>query len=126
MLYQLSYRRTAPDITPSDGRRALRRGPPALYPSMPVKRLLGPSSRLCSALALLGLLVYGVTHQAPSRTLDQALIDGRHPLAPQATRALPVLTGGERPADLRSVARLLPRPRRRPQLLGLLVYGPAG
>jgi cytochrome c biogenesis protein CcmG/thiol:disulfide interchange protein DsbE len=44
-------------------------------------------------LALLGLLIYGVSHQAPNRTLDQALADGLRPLAPHASQMLPRLTG---------------------------------
>ncbi|MGH2853778.1 MAG: peroxiredoxin family protein [Solirubrobacteraceae bacterium] len=58
-----------------------------------MRRLLGPTLATLLGAALLGLLVYGVTHQAPSRTLDQAIADGQHPLAPEATRALPALTG---------------------------------
>jgi cytochrome c biogenesis protein CcmG/thiol:disulfide interchange protein DsbE len=58
-----------------------------------VKRLLLPAiaSLLCAA--FLGLLIYGVTHEAPSRTIDQALADGQQPLAPRAAETLPVLTG---------------------------------
>ena len=40
---------------------------------------------------LIGLLVYGVTTQSASRTLDASVHEGRHPAAPDATRALPVL-----------------------------------
>jgi cytochrome c biogenesis protein CcmG, thiol:disulfide interchange protein DsbE len=43
---------------------------------------------------LIGLLIYGVTTLSPSRTLDQALADGEHPLAPASARALPLLDGG--------------------------------
>jgi cytochrome c biogenesis protein CcmG/thiol:disulfide interchange protein DsbE len=42
---------------------------------------------------LIGLLVYGVTTQGASRTLDEAVAKGQHPPAPQAGRALPVLSG---------------------------------
>jgi cytochrome c biogenesis protein CcmG, thiol:disulfide interchange protein DsbE len=42
---------------------------------------------------LIGLLVYGVTTQSASRTLDEAVAKGQHPAAPQATRTLPVLSG---------------------------------
>jgi cytochrome c biogenesis protein CcmG/thiol:disulfide interchange protein DsbE len=42
---------------------------------------------------LIGLLVYGVTAQSASRTLDEALAHGQHPAAPQAHRTLPVLSG---------------------------------
>jgi cytochrome c biogenesis protein CcmG, thiol:disulfide interchange protein DsbE len=58
-----------------------------------VKRLLGPTIASLLGAALLGLLVYGVTHQAPSRSIDQALADGQQPLAPQATETLPALIG---------------------------------
>ncbi len=72
---------------------------------MPVRRLLGPALATLLGAALLGLLLYGVTHQAPSRTLDQALADGQQPLAPDATRALPALTsGGRGPVSDRSLA----------------------
>ncbi|MFI5005191.1 MAG: peroxiredoxin family protein [Solirubrobacterales bacterium] len=57
-----------------------------------MRRLLAPVIAILLGGALLGLLVYGVTHQAASRTLDQALADGQQPLAPQATRALPELS----------------------------------
>lgn len=43
---------------------------------------------------LIGLLIYGVTAQSASRTLDEAIAQGGHPVAPQATRTLPVLSGG--------------------------------
>ncbi len=42
---------------------------------------------------LIGLLVYGVTTQSASRTLDEAVAQGEHPMAPQATRKLQVLSG---------------------------------
>ena len=45
---------------------------------------------------LIGLLVYGVTTQSASRTLDEAVAQGRHPPAPQAARTLPVLSGAPR------------------------------
>ena len=44
-------------------------------------------------LSLIGLLIYGITHQAASRTLDDAVAQGRWPLAPDATQALPSLSG---------------------------------
>ncbi len=42
---------------------------------------------------LIGLLVYGVSTQGASRTLDEAVAKGQHPPAPQAARTLPVLSG---------------------------------
>jgi cytochrome c biogenesis protein CcmG, thiol:disulfide interchange protein DsbE len=43
--------------------------------------------------ALLGLLVYGVSSQAPNRTLDEALARGEHPKAPLANVSVPPLSG---------------------------------
>jgi len=40
---------------------------------------------------LIGLLIYGISHQSASRTLDEAVAKGQHPLAPDATRSLPDL-----------------------------------
>jgi cytochrome c biogenesis protein CcmG/thiol:disulfide interchange protein DsbE len=46
---------------------------------------------------VIGLLVYGVTAQAPNRTLDELVARGQHPAAPEAARTLPILGGhGER------------------------------
>lgn len=50
--------------------------------------------------ALLGLLIYGVSHQAANRTLDEALKQGKHPVAPYASKPLPSLSGeGESSLD---------------------------
>lgn len=47
--------------------------------------------------SLLGLLIYGISHQASSRSLDEALHHGVHPLAPRGGEKLPILGGaGER------------------------------
>jgi cytochrome c biogenesis protein CcmG/thiol:disulfide interchange protein DsbE len=43
--------------------------------------------------ALVGLLVYGITTQAPSRSLDEALKHGTYPQAPSADHMLPRLSG---------------------------------
>jgi cytochrome c biogenesis protein CcmG/thiol:disulfide interchange protein DsbE len=43
--------------------------------------------------ALIGLLIYGVSHQAASRTLDDLVHAGKHPSAPEASRTLPILGG---------------------------------
>jgi len=40
-----------------------------------------------------GLLIYGVSAQSANRTLDEQLVRGRRPPAPDATRSLPMLTG---------------------------------
>ena len=48
-------------------------------------------------LALIGLLVYGISTRSASRTLDDALASGLHPQAPSASTALPLLAqSGER------------------------------
>jgi cytochrome c biogenesis protein CcmG, thiol:disulfide interchange protein DsbE len=102
VLYQLSYRRAdrayyASARVPACGRIApARRAPPALYPSGVVKRLILPTLACLCGAALLGLLAYGVAHQSPSRSLDEALAHGDPPLAPAATHTLPVLQGSGR------------------------------
>ena len=45
---------------------------------------------------LIGLLIYGISHQSASRTLDELVARGDYPLAPQAARTLPVLGHGGR------------------------------
>jgi cytochrome c biogenesis protein CcmG, thiol:disulfide interchange protein DsbE len=50
---------------------------------------------------LIGLLIYGISHQAASRTLDEAVAHGQHPAAPDATHSLPGLSGA-RSASLTS------------------------
>jgi cytochrome c biogenesis protein CcmG, thiol:disulfide interchange protein DsbE len=42
---------------------------------------------------LIGLLVYGVSTQSASRTLDTSVHEGRRPTAPDASRTLPMLGG---------------------------------
>jgi len=46
-----------------------------------------------AGVCLVGLLVYGVSNQAANRTLDTLLAEGKQPLAPAASRMLPVLGG---------------------------------
>ncbi len=58
-----------------------------------MKRLLLPILASLVGAAFLGLLIYGVANQAPSRSIDQALADGQQPLAPQSGTPLPVLIG---------------------------------
>ncbi len=41
--------------------------------------------------ALIGLLIYGISHQSASRTLDDLVAHGKYPSAPDAGNALPVL-----------------------------------
>jgi cytochrome c biogenesis protein CcmG, thiol:disulfide interchange protein DsbE len=52
---------------------------------------------------LIGLLIYGVSARSASRTLDEAVAQGRHPRAPDAAHTLPGLSGA-RPAALSSLA----------------------
>ncbi len=59
-----------------------------------MKRLIVPTLASIFGLALLALLIYGVTHQSPSRTLDEAVASGHWPAAPEAKHSLPALTGG--------------------------------
>ena len=42
---------------------------------------------------LVALLIYGISHQSASRTLDEALAHSQHPLAPDAGQTLPGLSG---------------------------------
>ncbi len=43
--------------------------------------------------ALIGLLVYGISTQSPTRTLDDSIEHGLHPEAPSAKTLLPLLSG---------------------------------
>lgn len=45
---------------------------------------------------LIGLLVYGVSTKSASRSLDTKVHEGKRPLAPDASRELPVLGGNGR------------------------------
>ncbi|HTD58070.1 MAG TPA: TlpA disulfide reductase family protein, partial [Solirubrobacteraceae bacterium] len=58
------------------------------------KRFLTPVAVGLAGAALLGLLVYGVSAQAPARTLDEAVARHSSPTAPSAGAQLPVLSGG--------------------------------
>jgi cytochrome c biogenesis protein CcmG/thiol:disulfide interchange protein DsbE len=60
---------------------------------VPVKRLFLPTLVSLLGATFLGLLIYGVAHQAPSHSIDQALADHQRPLAPHAADNLPVLSG---------------------------------
>jgi cytochrome c biogenesis protein CcmG/thiol:disulfide interchange protein DsbE len=57
------------------------------------KRLYMPIIAGLAGAALVGLLVYGVSAQSPTRTLDDAVHHGLHPTAPAAGYALPLLSG---------------------------------
>ncbi len=58
-----------------------------------MRRRLLPILATLAGAALIGLLIYGVTHQSSSRTLDERVARGEHPPAPDAARTLPVLSG---------------------------------
>jgi len=58
-----------------------------------VRRRLLPILVSVLGACLVGLLIYGVSAQSASRTLDEALAQGQHPLAPEAARTLPGLAG---------------------------------
>jgi cytochrome c biogenesis protein CcmG/thiol:disulfide interchange protein DsbE len=62
--------------------------------TLSAKRVLLPIIASLAGIALVGLLVYGVSAQSASRTLDELVASGRYPAAPQAARQLPVLGGG--------------------------------
>jgi cytochrome c biogenesis protein CcmG/thiol:disulfide interchange protein DsbE len=56
-----------------------------------VKLRLAPVLISIAGLSLIGLLVYGISTRAASRTLDTLVHEGQRPTAPDASRALPVL-----------------------------------
>ena len=70
-----------------------------------MRRRIVPILVSLAGACLIGLLVYGVTAQWASRTLDEAVAQGQHPTRPQAARTLPVLSGI---ADGAPVTRSLP------------------
>jgi cytochrome c biogenesis protein CcmG, thiol:disulfide interchange protein DsbE len=57
------------------------------------KRMLIPVAIGVVGAALVGLLVYGISTQAPTRTLDDGVEHGLHPPAPAASERLPLLSG---------------------------------
>jgi cytochrome c biogenesis protein CcmG/thiol:disulfide interchange protein DsbE len=59
-----------------------------------MKRVLIPALWCVAGAAVVALLIYGVTHQAASRTLDEAVARGQYPSAPDPTMALPLLGAG--------------------------------
>ncbi|GAC1438322.1 MAG: TlpA disulfide reductase family protein [Solirubrobacteraceae bacterium] len=56
---------------------------------MYVKRILGPAASIAVAAALLALFVFGLAKQSDNRSLDQAVISGKRPPAPNGS--LPLL-----------------------------------
>jgi len=59
--------------------------------ALPTRRPILPILVSLAGAALVGLLIYGVSAQPASRTLDEQVAADRHPVAPVATRALPLL-----------------------------------
>ena len=70
---------------------------------MAVRRLVLPILVSLAGAALLGLLIYGISNQAASRSLDEQVAHGEQPAAPDAGRVLPRL-GGAGKASLASYA----------------------
>jgi cytochrome c biogenesis protein CcmG/thiol:disulfide interchange protein DsbE len=58
-----------------------------------VRRRILPIAVSLGGACLIGLLIYGVTTRSSSSTLDEAVAHNLHPVAPQATRRLPALSG---------------------------------
>jgi cytochrome c biogenesis protein CcmG/thiol:disulfide interchange protein DsbE len=56
------------------------------------RRILPILASLAGA-CLIGLLIYGISAQSASRTLDQRVAEGKHPRAPDDSHSLPVLSG---------------------------------
>jgi cytochrome c biogenesis protein CcmG/thiol:disulfide interchange protein DsbE len=61
---------------------------------MAVRRRALPILASLAGACLIGLLIYGVTAQSASRTLDELVARGQRAPAPEASRSLPVLGGG--------------------------------
>jgi cytochrome c biogenesis protein CcmG/thiol:disulfide interchange protein DsbE len=60
-------------------------------------RAMIPTAVAVLAVALVGLLVYGVARSGENKTLDDAVKSGSRPTAPASTMSLPLLNGpGER------------------------------
>ena len=72
------------------------------YPCAAVKRRILPAIVALAGAGLVALLIYGVSHQAASRTLDEMVASGRYPPAPGASTSLPVL-GGDGKSSLASL-----------------------
>lgn len=61
---------------------------------MAVRRRALPIFASLAGACLIGLLIYGVSAQSPNRSIDEQVVRGVHPAAPDATRALPILGAG--------------------------------
>jgi cytochrome c biogenesis protein CcmG/thiol:disulfide interchange protein DsbE len=71
----------------------LGRLPLMIVNSTAVKRRLLPIVASLIGAALVGLLIYGVSAQTTNRTLDESVARKDYPVAPEATRKLPILGG---------------------------------
>ncbi|HEX5225055.1 MAG TPA: TlpA disulfide reductase family protein [Solirubrobacteraceae bacterium] len=56
-----------------------------------MKRRILPILITVVGAGLIGLLIYGVSHQAASRSIDEQIGEGREPVAPDASEVLPAL-----------------------------------
>jgi cytochrome c biogenesis protein CcmG, thiol:disulfide interchange protein DsbE len=64
---------------------------------MAVRRRVLPILSSLAGACLIGLLIYGISAQSANRTLDERVAQNERPLAPDASRMLPLLDGnGER------------------------------
>jgi len=62
-----------------------------------VRRRVLPILVSLAGAGMVALLIYGVSAQSANRTLDELVARGQYPLAPRATRSMPVLgAGGQR------------------------------
>jgi cytochrome c biogenesis protein CcmG/thiol:disulfide interchange protein DsbE len=61
-----------------------------------MRRWLLPSAAIVIAGALIALLVFGISSQGPSTSIDASLSRGVHPVAPESRTALPVLGSSRR------------------------------
>lgn len=61
-----------------------------------MRRLLLPVFWSLLGAAVIGLLIYGLSTQGASTSLDEALRHGKRPIAPEATMLMPTLTGAGR------------------------------
>ncbi len=59
-----------------------------------MRRFVTPGVIAAVAVGLLALLVYGVSHQSDTSSIDALVASGRYPTAPGAEIALPELTAG--------------------------------
>jgi cytochrome c biogenesis protein CcmG, thiol:disulfide interchange protein DsbE len=67
---------------------------PLALPLGAVRRRILPILVSLAGACLIGLLIYGVSAQSASRTLDELVARGEYPPAPQASKPLPVLGSG--------------------------------